>query len=86
LPAAHAVHHVSPLGPVYPALQLHMYDALQPLQDAPELEAHATQVAASVAAVIVEYVPAAQSVHAAVPVLILYLPAAQGAQFPSGPV
>ncbi len=27
LPATHAVHHVSPLGPEYPALQEHMYDA-----------------------------------------------------------
>ncbi len=48
---------------------------------------HATQVVATVAADVVEYVAAAQSVHAALPVLILYLPATHVEQTPpSGPV
>jgi len=34
----------------------------------------------------VEYFPAPQSVHAALPVLILYLPAAQPLHEPAGPV
>jgi hypothetical protein len=48
---------------------------------------HVTHVAASVAPVLVEYIPAPQSVHAALPVLILYLPATQELQGPpSAPV
>jgi hypothetical protein len=48
---------------------------------------HVTQVAASVAPVLVEYVPAPQSVHAALPVLNMYLPATQVEQTPPfGPV
>ena len=52
-----------------------------------ELLGHARQVAAAVAAVAAEYVPAAQSVQTALPVAILYLPAAHAEQTPpSGPV
>ena len=48
---------------------------------------HVTQVAAAVAPVAAEYVPAPQSVHAAKPVVILYLPAMQAVhEPPSGPV
>ncbi len=52
-----------------------------------ELAGHARQVAASVAPGVVEYVPAAQSVHTALPVAILYLPTTQAVHvLPSGPV
>ncbi len=51
-----------------------------------ELAGHATHVAAAVAPVVVKYVPAAQSVHAAEPVGILYLPATQAVHEPAGPV
>jgi hypothetical protein len=55
---------------VYPALHTHwfIFVAL-----APEIlfNAHATQAVAVVAAVVIEYVPAAQLVHAALPVAIL---------------
>jgi hypothetical protein len=48
---------------------------------------HKRHVAASVAPVLVEYVPAPQSVHVALPVLVLYFPATQAAhEPPSGPV
>lgn len=42
-----------------------------------ELVGHPRQVVATVAPTVVEYVPAVQSVHAALPVVGLYLPAAQ---------
>jgi len=64
-----------------------MLDALQPLQDAPVLVAHDTQVPASVAPTVVEYVPAAQSAQTALPVAFLYLPATQVEHTPLlGPV
>jgi hypothetical protein len=48
---------------------------------------HERHVVAFVAFVIVEYVPAAQSVHVALPVTFLYFPATHAAQGPpSGPV
>ena len=48
---------------------------------------HTTQVVAVVAAVVVEYLPASQSVHAAEPDKGLYLPAAHETQLcASGPV
>jgi hypothetical protein len=50
-------------------------------------EAEGVPVAASVAPVLVKYVPAPQSVHAALPALVLYFPATQAAhEPPSGPV
>ena len=52
-----------------------------------ELLGHARHVAAAEAPTVVEYFPAAQSVHAAEPVAILYLPATQAVHVPpSGPV
>jgi hypothetical protein len=48
---------------------------------------HARHVVALVAFVIVEYVPAAQSTHAALPALVLYFPGTHATQGPpSGPV
>ena len=52
-----------------------------------ELLGHARQVATAVAAVVVEYVPAAQSVQTALPVAILYFPTTHAVHVPpSGPV
>jgi hypothetical protein len=52
-----------------------------------ELVGHVIHVVDTVAPVLVEYVPAPQSVHAALPVLVLYFPATQAAhEPPSGPV
>ncbi len=51
-----------------------------------ELAGHARQLVATVAPVVVKYVPAAQSVHTALPVAILYLPATQAVHEPAGPV
>ncbi len=86
LATSHAVQ-TPPSGPVKPALHVHMLDALQPLHDAPVFDGHAIQVAASVAPVVVEYTPAPQLVHNALPVLILYLPATHAEQTPPlGPV
>jgi hypothetical protein len=52
-----------------------------------ELAGHARHVVAFVAPVAVEYVPAAQSVHAALPIAVLYFPDTQAAHGPpSGPV
>ena len=52
-----------------------------------ELLGHARQVATAVAAVVVEYVPAAQSVQTALPVAILYFPTTHAVhEPPSGPV
>ena len=73
-PATQAVHGPDPSGPVDPALHMQAATDVLALGEL-ELLGHARQVAAAVAAVVVEYVPAAQSVHAAEPVAILYLPA-----------
>ena len=56
---SHAVQ-TPPSGPVYPALQVHMLDTLQPLHDAPELEAQSVHAALPVA---ILYFPATQAVH-----------------------
>jgi hypothetical protein len=86
LATSHAVQ-TPPSGPVKPALQVHVLDEIQPLHDAPVFDGHAIQVAASVAPVVVEYMPAPQLVHNALPVLILYLPATHAEQTPPlGPV
>jgi len=52
-----------------------------------ELAGHARHAVALVAFVIVEYVPAAQSVHAALPIAVLYFPGTHATQGPpSGPL
>jgi hypothetical protein len=52
-----------------------------------EFAGHARHAVAFVAFVIVEYVPAAQSVHAALPIVVLYFPGTQAVHGPpSGPV
>ncbi len=85
LPAAHAVH-VPPFGPVYPMLQVQLESAALPLGEL-ELSRQTMHVVSSVAPVLVEYLPAAQSVHATLPLVVLYLPAAQAVHGPpSGPV
>jgi hypothetical protein len=47
-----------------------------------EFERHATQAAAAVAPTVGEYVPAPQSMHAALPVLDLYVPATHAEHVP----
>ena len=73
--------HVPPFGPVNPTLHV---QAVRTTLDIGELElvGHVTQVAAAEAPVVVKYVPAAQSVHAALPVALLYLPATQAVHVP----
>jgi hypothetical protein len=74
-----------PPGPEYPALHTHASFALLCVGEN-ELARHATHVAAAVAALAPEYVPAPQSVHAALPFSILYLPATHNAHAPGSPV
>ena len=72
--------------PYVPALQVQAASAELAVGEL-ELVGHVTQVAAVVAPVVVEYMPAAQSVHAAEPVATLYLPATQAVhELPSRPV
>jgi hypothetical protein len=69
-----------------PALHAQLAAAVLPSEEF-EFAGHARHAAADVAAVVGEYVPAAQSVHAALPVAVLYLPATQAVHGPpSGPV
>jgi hypothetical protein len=79
--------HAPPFGPEKPALQVHA-DGSELASGELELIGHATHVAATVAATIVEYVAAAQSAHNALPVAILYWPATQAVHggVPLGPV
>ena len=84
LPATQAVHE-PPSGPVNPALQVQAARAVLGLGEL-ELLGHARHVPSAVACVLVEYFPAPQSVHAALPVLVLYLPATQAVHEPAGPV
>ena len=76
-PVTHVLH-VPPSGPVYPTLHVHAALAELPLGEL-EPVGHVTQVAATVAATVSEYVPTTQSVHAAAvaPVTPEYLPATQ---------
>ena len=76
LPATHAVHG-TPSGPLKPALHVHSVDAAQPLHDAPVLAGHARHVAAAVAPIVAEYVPARQFAHASELLVFLYVPAMQ---------
>jgi hypothetical protein len=69
-----------PLGPVKPVLQVQLASALQTLHEAPELAGHARQVVATVAATVVENLPAPQLVQAVATVaavVIEYFPASQ---------
>jgi hypothetical protein len=71
---------------VKPALQVQAASA-EPEIGELELVGHVTQVAADVAAVVSEYVPAEQSLHKSLPVDVLYLPATQAVHTPPfGPV
>ena len=86
VPAAHVEH--MPSGPVYPALHGGKIHAALDVLAAGEIVSagQATHAATSVAASVEEYVPDAQSVHAAEPVALLYLPVAHAEHMPSGPV
>jgi hypothetical protein len=80
-PAAHAVH-VPPLGPVNPRLQRQEPTAVCDASACPEFAPQDTQVLATVAPTVAEYVLASQLVHAAEPVAVLYLPAAHAVHVP----
>jgi len=85
VPAAHG-EHTPPSGPVNPALQVQAVIAELKLGEL-KLPGHVWQVAAAVAPVEAEYVPAPHGVQAALPLSILYVPAAHGEHTsPSGPV
>jgi hypothetical protein len=84
-PATQEVHR-PPSGPVKPMLQAQTLTAELAVGEL-EFAGHARHVEASVAPVLVEYVPAPQSAHAALPLAILYFPATHAAHGPpSGPV
>ncbi len=84
LPATHP-EHGPPFAPVYPALQTQAAAAELWLGEV-ELSGQPTQISTAVAPTVTEYVPAPQSVHAALPALVLYLPATHSAHEPTGPV
>ena len=72
-PATHAAHR-PPFGPVDPALQVQLVKAVLPTSEL-EFDGQTLHVEFAEAPTAVEYVPAPQSVHRAVPVNALYLPA-----------
>ncbi len=84
LPATHVVHEPA-LGPVNPRLQVQLESAVLPLGELDPL-GHARHAASSDAPVLVEYLPAVQSVHTALPDTSLYFPATHRVQLPEGPV
>ena len=87
VPAAHVEH--IPSGPVYPALHGGKIQAALDVLVAGEFvpAGQARHVVATVAAVVVEYFPDPQSVHAVEPVTSLYFPATHAAHGPPlGPV
>ena len=78
--------HVPPSRPVNPTLHVQAASAELEIGEL-ELVGHARHVSAVVAATTAEYVPAAQSVHRAMPVTILYFPATHAVHGPpAGPV
>lgn len=84
-PATQEVHR-PPSGPVKPALQTQALTAELAVGEL-EFAGHVRHVVAIVAPAAVEYVPAPQSAHAALPLAILYFPATHAAHGPpSGPV
>jgi hypothetical protein len=84
LPATQLLH-APPFGPVVPALQMQLATAALPIGEY-ELVGQLPHVS-DAAPPVVEYFPATQSVHAALPVAVLYLPAKHAEHvFPSGPV
>jgi len=85
LPATQIAHE-PPSGPVNPALQVQAATA-ELATDELELVGQVMHVEEIVAPVLVEYVPAPQSVHTALPLVVLYFPATQPVHVPpSGPV
>lgn len=78
--------HGPPAGPVIPALQVQAVTAELAIGEL-EFIGQVSQVIDVTAAVTAEYFPAAQLLHAALPLAILYVPAAHAEQVPpSGPV
>jgi hypothetical protein len=84
-PASHATH-VPPSGPVYPGSHRQLVPTLLPLGEL-ELSGQDLHVLSESAPVVVENLPASQSVHTAEPIPFLYLPATHAEQDPpSNPV
>jgi len=85
VPAAHAAH-CPPSAPVYPMSHVQEVCASDPAGEY-ECDRHTEQMLSLEALDVVEYLPAPQSVHAALPVAALNLPAAHAAHGPpSDPV
>jgi hypothetical protein len=85
LPETHTAHG-PPSGPVKPMLQTQALITELPFGEL-EFAGHSRHVDESVAFVLAEYVPAAQSTHAALPALVLYFPGTHATHGPpSGPV
>ena len=74
--------HGPPFGPKYPVLQEQFESVALPLGELVSL-GHTRHAASSVAPVLVEYLPAPQSVHATLPLVVLYLPAMHRVQLPA---
>jgi len=68
------------------ALVAQSKQALAPTAPEYEFAGHATHVAAAVAPILTENVPAPQSAHAALPALVLYFPATHKPHAPGSPV
>jgi hypothetical protein len=79
-PSRHTVHGPS-LGPVKPFWQMQAASAVLAVGDVEPI-GHARHSASDVATAVDEYVPAAQSVHAALPMFVLNVPAEQGVHAP----
>jgi hypothetical protein len=77
-PATHAVH-VSPLGPVKPALQAQCVKTVLPTGEL-EFDGHVVQVEVADALNAAEYVPAPHLVHAVAAVVVEYVPDPQSVQ------
>jgi len=85
LPAIHDKH-TPPSGPVKPTLHVQLLTAELAFSEL-EFAGQETHVVATVAPVVVEYVPVKQSVHAVLPITVLYFPATQAVHGPpSGPL
>ena len=82
-PATHKKHG-PPLDPVAPILQAQELIEVCDVDACPEFNGQSSQ--ATVAAIVVEYLPAVQSVHKPAPVAGLYFPATQAVHIPLRPV
>ena len=80
-PAAHAMH-VPPSGPVCPRAQRQAETAVCPVANVTEFAGQVEHEVSATAPIDPEYLPAAQSAHAAGPGSVLYFPAAHAEHVP----